>query len=362
MRDEFSKRDKRILAERVGYKCSFPGCEEATIGPGNAHEKHVLNLGVAAHITAASSGGPRYDPTINQADRTSVKNGIWLCKKHSELIDKDYTQFSADTLRQWKAQAEERAGQKFKSHELSATSVSTLISIGPSIICEAEWLSINSNEWKFRIGDFVIGSRGILIDFAMTFSAVSDVDKYLIFERQGDGRVLEALRIENNKGAFEVVFMVKNRLAPQDPNQIGDDIALLGENFELSFEDGDFRMVTGKDAAKQSMRLILSQNFGDDVSDPFIGSFFSKFYHDYRLDKERLERMLKLEVTRLLAVPVLGGFPPVFEPALPFLQRVISVNVVPRKTNNNQTIVKITGEWGNSELFEEEFALQLSRD
>lgn len=58
MRDEFSQQIKRALADRVAWKCSYPGCREITIGPGSSNDKHVLRLGVAAHISAASEGGP----------------------------------------------------------------------------------------------------------------------------------------------------------------------------------------------------------------------------------------------------------------------------------------------------------------
>src|SRR5665213_1695537 len=109
MRDDFPQHIKRTIADRVAWKCCFPGCGEVTIGPGNKDDNHVIRLGVAAHITAASPGGARYNAELTSQERSSIKNAIWLCTKHSELIDKDFTEYSADTLRQWKAQAEEKA-------------------------------------------------------------------------------------------------------------------------------------------------------------------------------------------------------------------------------------------------------------
>ena len=70
------------------------------LGPGNKDDAHVLNLGVVAHITAASPGEPRCEPDISSEERALIKNGIWLCKKHADPVDKDYTQFGADTLLQ----------------------------------------------------------------------------------------------------------------------------------------------------------------------------------------------------------------------------------------------------------------------
>src|SRR5437899_8109263 len=56
MRDEFSVGTKELLAKRVGYRCSNPECRQPTSGPQEDPAK-VVNIGVAAHITAASPDG-----------------------------------------------------------------------------------------------------------------------------------------------------------------------------------------------------------------------------------------------------------------------------------------------------------------
>ena len=58
MRDDFTFKTKDTLAKRVGFLCSNPNCQMLTVGPNSNVEKHS-NIGVAAHITAASEGGPR---------------------------------------------------------------------------------------------------------------------------------------------------------------------------------------------------------------------------------------------------------------------------------------------------------------
>jgi tetratricopeptide (TPR) repeat protein len=65
-------------------------------------------VGVAAHITAASPGGPRYDAALSGAERSAALNGIWLCQTCSKLIDSDLSRYTADLLRQWKTRAEAR--------------------------------------------------------------------------------------------------------------------------------------------------------------------------------------------------------------------------------------------------------------
>ena len=108
MRDDFDVKTKETLAKRVGYWCSNPGCRKLTSGPRSDPEK-VLNIGVAAHITAASEGGPRYDPSLTPEERRSVDNGIWLCQNCAKLVDNDVQRYTVVLLREWKERAEEAA-------------------------------------------------------------------------------------------------------------------------------------------------------------------------------------------------------------------------------------------------------------
>jgi TIR domain len=109
VRDNFPKSIIETLSKRVGGRCSNPGCgNRHTSGPHSDPSKSV-NLGVAAHITAASAGGPRYDPVLTPEQRSSSENGIWLCIKCSTLIDKDDPAYSVDLLRRWKNDAEQAA-------------------------------------------------------------------------------------------------------------------------------------------------------------------------------------------------------------------------------------------------------------
>jgi hypothetical protein len=105
MRDEFNEKAKRIVAQRVGFRCSKPSCRASTSGP-QLDPAKTLNLGVAAHITAASGGGPRYDPSLSPEERKHINNAIWLCQNCGKLVDNDQSRFTAEKLRQWKVQAE----------------------------------------------------------------------------------------------------------------------------------------------------------------------------------------------------------------------------------------------------------------
>jgi hypothetical protein len=107
-RDDFAKRTIEILADRAGNRCSNPTCRKPTSGPRTDPTK-TINVGVAAHITAASEGGPRYDPTLSAEERKHPDNGIWLCQLCSKLIDNDPDRYSDDLLRRWKKRSEDEA-------------------------------------------------------------------------------------------------------------------------------------------------------------------------------------------------------------------------------------------------------------
>jgi hypothetical protein len=88
-------------------KCSNPDCRAPTSGPDGGGG--VTNTGVAAHITAASPGGARYDETLTPDQRSDISNGIWLCQTHAKLIDDDESTYTTAVLNDWKETAEQMA-------------------------------------------------------------------------------------------------------------------------------------------------------------------------------------------------------------------------------------------------------------
>jgi hypothetical protein len=108
MRDDFTEDVKRALAARVANRCCNPECGAVTSGPQTDPGKAV-NLGVAAHITAASAGGPRHDISLSPQQRQDIGNAIWLCQNCAKLVDNDPARYTVDLLRAWKLVAEDLA-------------------------------------------------------------------------------------------------------------------------------------------------------------------------------------------------------------------------------------------------------------
>ncbi len=113
MRDDFPLGTKELLAKRVAYRCSNQGCRQVTSGPQEDPTK-VVNIGVAAHITAASADGPRFDPSLTPDERRAAENGIWLCQSCAKLVDNAPIRYGVDVLHQWKALAETTAARELE--------------------------------------------------------------------------------------------------------------------------------------------------------------------------------------------------------------------------------------------------------
>lgn len=107
-RDEFTQKTKELLGNRVGWHCSNPDCRKPTRAS-NENPQDFTNIGVAAHICAAASGGPRYNSDMSTDERKSFENGIWLCESCSKLIDADTTRYNINLVNVWKENAERLA-------------------------------------------------------------------------------------------------------------------------------------------------------------------------------------------------------------------------------------------------------------
>jgi len=116
MRDDFTQKTKDTLAKRVGNRCSNPQCRKLTSGP-STKKNDSVNIGVAAHICAASEGGMRYAREMISEERKNISNGIWLCGTCAKLIDSDEAQYTISFLNNWKQVSEAKTQREIESGE-----------------------------------------------------------------------------------------------------------------------------------------------------------------------------------------------------------------------------------------------------
>lgn len=225
-RDDFSPATIRKIKEMAGDVCSMPTCRVITGGAKKLRD-NSFSIGVAAHICAASPGGPRYDSNMSKEERRSYGNGLWLCQTHSRLIDVDPARFPTSMLKAWKEEAEawsmSNVGKKLISQFEHDKAIR--VAVGRSI---AEFVG-GGDSIKAPIQDIVLGYEEGLNEldsrFLVKVARRSDgVLEHQIFSRPGE------------QGRFKLEF--KKESIKSD---IAGSIRRMIESGErVSFDRGDF--------------------------------------------------------------------------------------------------------------------------
>ena len=193
MRDDFRQPVKEQLAKRVGFRCSNPDCRKQTSGP-QSQDTGTVNIGVAAHITAAAQGGPRYDNTLTPNDRGSADNGIWLCEICAKIIDADPAGHPEALLKDWKGVAEATAFLELRGMRVIEDDDGLLVRLElelPDLLAE---MRDDLNEHPFHREFILIGRRQI-------YNAGGQVTLSYYFEDHRDLR--QKIRILENHGLVQ---------------------------------------------------------------------------------------------------------------------------------------------------------------
>ncbi len=283
----------------------------------------TMNLEEAAHIYAASPGGPRYNPELSDDACRSIENGIWLCRKHARVIDVGHKVYAAQTLKTWKKSAELRARYVLLGGDTDQAALpSVLLRLGHRLVCWVRWLAIEHLQWTFEVVAFVEGSIQDLQMYCSSFSQMPSYNRFVIIESQGDGRCLEGIHLKVEQGQR---VLLECFVGPKAPRSIHQDMAdfALDSDFDLETYQGDLHVVTGTEAAIQAITLSLSLQYGDLKEFPDEGSEFRWILAHYQHDP-LLNKMIKMEVARLLTV----GANLANRPGLDFVNRVIDVQVL----------------------------------
>lgn len=106
MARSYTERTIKILFGLSGNRCAFPMCRTPLIDVRNADPDPVV-LGEMCHIIASSSNGPRGASSLPSVGRDSHGNLLLLCPTHHALVDARPERYPPETLRAWKARAEQ---------------------------------------------------------------------------------------------------------------------------------------------------------------------------------------------------------------------------------------------------------------
>lgn len=110
IRSNFNSKTKNSLCESVNGHCSICGkCTTWVNEDKDTGTAKKDSIGEAAHIEAASKGGPRYNPNQSDEERSRFDNGIWVCSNCHTEIDNNEEKYDVKTLRYYKSIAMKKA-------------------------------------------------------------------------------------------------------------------------------------------------------------------------------------------------------------------------------------------------------------
>jgi len=221
MRDDFSSDIKETLARPVNMRCSNPTCRKTTSGPNTLPEKSI-NIGVAAHITAASQGGPRYDNSISPKIRKSIHNGIWLCQNCAKLIDSDPRQYEVELLLEWKRNAEEFARKNLEQlikdgpGKTPVLHLRDLFLVGCAIGQRLAIVPTDKND-NVIIDEFLAASERIGLGSNEIVVAIKDLKETMLCSQFGKEKSQSLANIEQFLSyMMELAQIIRNSLSHQN--------------------------------------------------------------------------------------------------------------------------------------------------
>jgi hypothetical protein len=335
-RDEFTERTKQALALRAGHRCSLPDCGRGTVGPSDESVDATAVVGQAAHICAASPGGPRSNPKMTPEERRDITNGIWLCATHATFVDRDTAKYTALDLRKIKADHEQRVKQELaggggKSN--AAGQELDLIQIGPDVVGTGVLESGSMDSWTIRIEHFVRGDLNELLRYADGFDGHSPPRRFVLANELGEGRVLRGPPTwQRGPTGIRVDLPVVPRPPGRPAASLGKTLA-VGFDGDLVYENHSLKMVSGLDAVPQKLYISMSTQLGEDPLHPAFGSRASE-YHGLFRDTRWLGRLVQLEVIRLASIPQGEAHAP-----LDFIERVRAARIEDHEIRNQRLTV-----------------------
>jgi hypothetical protein len=219
----------------------------------------------------------------------------------------------------------------------SQTPHEELLALGPDIVGEGEILSVEQGEWRVRLDKFVEGDVGRLIRFAENFDKTKPIDRYVILNALGDGRVLTAAPSLTKDGSRYIlkcpVAASAPRLAAKDlPSQM----ATSPKTDDLYLENNSIARISGIASLPQNLRQCLSMLKGEAYLARDEGARLQEYYWRYH-ETPFLESMFKIDLIRLAAIPYGDGKRP--QPPLLCVERVWSLKLLANEPVENRILI-----------------------
>lgn len=229
-RDDFSEETRQLIAKRAGYICSYPGCGRMTVAVSPDRKSGLTMIGVAAHITAASDKGPRFDETMSSDESKSERNGIWVCQTHGKLIDDNTSRCTTKELHRFKLQHEKwvfdrvESGKELNNKGIYKVKFENIGSLkkkcsvplgrinvvvgdfdrGVNTFCNIISCFSNKRHWNLFYDCFLSMKTGIDHAFVEIFNASEQKNIHVKISPQANDKQLSRLKVRINRIYIEV--------------------------------------------------------------------------------------------------------------------------------------------------------------
>jgi hypothetical protein len=240
-----------------------------------------------------------------------------------------------------KREHEARCAENQRNAISAGASVSDLIAVGPDIVFVGDFLGVENAEWSFQLRSFVDGDIHALIAFIDRYERVAAIDRYVLVNYLGDGRVL--------RGAPSVTrastggYVVRRPILPSADRIRAADLPMdfaLSEKHDMFAKNGNIATVSGVEALPQKVKTCLSHQKGES---PFHRDFGTRFAEYYRLlsGSPWLEQLLKLEVIRQAAIPYIDPFSNRQYTPLQCVEQVFGIEILADEPTKNWLPIRI---------------------
>lgn len=211
-----------------------------------------------------------------------------------------------------------------------------LVAFGPNIVCTGEILSADHGEWRVRLDNFVTGDIGSLMRYAERFEETKPLNRYVIVNHLGDGRVLTgALSINKEPNHYIVKCPVAASAPRQAAKDLGSQMAISDETGDLFVKNGSIARVSGVESLPQVLRQVLSMMQGEAMFARDAGARLQEYFYNYR-ESPLLLSMLKLDIIRLAAIPYQDSTLQREHTPLHCIERVWSIKLLASEPNDNR--------------------------
>jgi hypothetical protein len=360
-REDFKKKTRNAVAARAGWHCSFEGCGRSTVGPSDESPERATMIGKAAHIAGAAPGpgSRRYDPSMTPEQRTSIKNAIWLCGVHADLIDRDEVTYTVEVLHRMKRAHEVSQAEAVRTGSNSDIGAG-LLAIGPDVICTGDLAQVSAENWRLRLKHFLAGDLHQLVDYIDSFVQTPLRNRYVLSNELGDGRVLAAPPIlEKCPEGYTLSCSVAPGCARIDAQNLGSSSAVHPQTNDLYLdESNNIARVSGLAALPQYVRSSLSMQRGENVFAPTAGMRFFEYFEQYA-GSLWLDRLMTLDVIRQAAIPAKNRPGDLERTPLQCVTRVHSFELLSLTPENNRLPVRVNFEVQGVGRWQHEFSIYM---